>query len=797
MKSQPKWVQYLVAGIGIVVMLLAIIYFYAAAQTVPTRPLVTIDETIPADGVAGQALVVFAQASDPDGIDKVELWVNGQQVAAQANPDADSLLPFKTSQAWIPGGAGNYLIVLKAIDREGFLGESVPFIVSVHERAEDMDLEGEYFVQGGETPEDIAALFGITPEELLAANPEAGEFTSGTPLIVPSGPEGESAGDAVGGPPDELEDIPRVDPPLPPTEPREAFDGEPASELWWFVLPLPDGFFCLIDPASCGRAIDIEPPPFPAPGEIYTAPDVEITGGCGIEVHWTDTSENEDGFRIYRFTSRPRFRMDLLWTQGRSGETGTHWVYIDENPPRGTFFYAVAAYNAGGDTWSAPSETVISEGCPPAGPVVVEALVVEALELQTEELFDRLYCYASLADSPFERIPYGTGFITIASPAMMTWDIAEHFSGVNKREVFAPSAGPLNVVGECLAWQGEELINLGRFGASHPPDEWDGRLLTSGPGSGTFDITYRINRSFHAADESGRAAWPLVYPIIPPPFNLHLTDEWARCTEVAGGRPSCVGVEEPGLGWQYRVFEEYYPTSYRVYRRSPGDVAPVLYYDGITTMWTAPLATDDCHERVFYSVSAVVGNDPITGEEIQSPLSEEFEVPRSCAALEVTLDFLWVYGVYDGDPCTDLATCRNDYEAYGWLDFNGRHIRWNDHCDPGLFEGCVYVGPSYSVVDEASEHNWADFNLNSGGSWSRENNVILVPIRDGESLNLMFTLSDHDTWPNGDDNWCGGTGRVVLTEGPHSAVEWLSFDEVLESDDGNCIIGFHVRGLPE
>jgi hypothetical protein len=208
----------------------------------------------------------------------------------------------------------------------------------------------------------------------------------------------------------------------------------------------------------------------------------------------------------------------------------------------------------------------------------------------------------------------------------------------------------------------------------------------------------------------------------------------------------------------------------------------------------------DCSTATFFSVSAVVGNDPLTGGEIQSPLSEEFEVPPTCASLEITLDFLWVYGVYDGDPCTAITTCRNDYEAYGWVDFNGHRIRWNDHCDPGLFGSCMYVGPSYSVLDEATGHNWSSFNLNIGDGWRRSNNVIRIPIEDGESLRMSFTLMDHQDWSD-DYAWCGATGRPRVTEGPHTAAEWLSFDQVLEFDGGgspsdHCIIRFHVRGLP-
>ncbi|MFH1186317.1 MAG: hypothetical protein V1755_14980, partial [Chloroflexota bacterium] len=197
-------------------------------------------------------------------------------------------------------------------------------------------------------------------------------------------------------------------------------------------------------------------------------------------------------------------------------------------------------------------------------------------------------------------------------------------------------------------------------------------------------------------------------------------------------------------------------------------------------------------------VSAVVGVDPVTGEEIQSPLSEEFLVPSSCASLEITLNTLWVYGVYDGDPCTIFTDCRDDYEAYGWVGFNGGRFVWNDHCDTGLGRGCLRAGPFYSRVLEASEHNWSGFSLNTGDGWRRGNNVIRIPIHDGEPLNLAFMLWDHDG-ASDDETWCGTRSRTLAEA--RTVAEWLAFDQVLAYDSnvthhGNCIVDFRVRGLP-
>jgi hypothetical protein len=260
---------------------------------------------------------------------------------------------------------------------------------------------------------------------------------------------------------------------------------------------------------------------------------------------------------------------------------------------------------------------------------------------------------------------------------------------------------------------------------------------------------------------------------------------------------TCALIEEPALEWEYTPdpAAPRSPTGYKVYRREAGGTIPVLYHTNTTPRQSAPLSVLDCHATTFYSVSAVVDSDPVSGEEIQSPLSEELEVRLPCVSLEVTLETLWVYGVNDGDPCTIFDDCRNDYEAYGWMEFNGHRIRWNDHCDSGLFSGCIYVPPSYSRVLEASEHNWSAYMLNVGAGWHRHNNVVHIPIEPGEALGMMWTLMDHDS-ASPDTSWCGATGRTRIVAEARPASEWQTFDEVLQVDDGNCIIRFRVRGAP-
>jgi hypothetical protein len=813
MQGTRTWL-FVLGAIFLCVLLVGVVLVYsayAAPGGAPPRPLVTITGTLPqGTAIAGQPVTIFGEASDPSGIAGVELWVNGAKTAAQDNPDTSTSLAFETSQAWIPNGAGNYLVILRATSRKKYSGDSDPLLIVVTERSfqAGATTEGEYVVQEGDTWESIAAALGTTTDALHAVNPDLGDLTPGSSLRIPPPPEGDGAGDSASPvPPEDVADTPHVDAPAPP--PPAAPGGGtapggggtvpavPAPPAWWGTLPLPGETLCLLRPAVCARPVDLlPPPPHPAPSGV----DVEPTSGCGLDVLWTDESEDETGFLLYRITNRPRFHFDLLETFPAAAGSGTRLRYLDADPPHGSFFYSVVAYNAGGNTWSAPSAEYTSEGCPTTPGT--QALVVEALNMNLVGGYDRAYCYASLADAPFERVPTGaSNFITHPGG---TWNIAEYFSGENKRTVMVDAAGPLNITVECLAWRGEELVNLGRFTASHPPAEWDGRELRGQPADGAFLVSYRIDYSFHAADTAGAAAWPIVDPAFPAPFNLHQTDSWSECTRTADDLTTCASTDEPGLGWDYTPRPgEARPLRYQVYRRYEGGSVPVLYHTTTSPSTTAPLATRDCDVTTYYTVSAVVMLDPVTGEDVQSPMSEEFVIPPHCAALEITLNTLWVYAVDDAfNPCGGGPLDDCFYEAYGWLTFNGHRITWNQHCDPPPGGGCLIGGtPSYTEVGQTTNHNWSDFTLNHGDGWRRGNNIIRIPIRDGEPLVLRFQFIDHDDGSD-DDSWCATSGRRTLVMADaRSQAEWLAYDQLLTFDGsagraGNCLIDFHVRGIP-
>ncbi len=110
--------------------------------------------------------------------------------------------------------------------------------------------------------------------------------------------------------------------------------------------------------------INTTPPPPPAP----TAPDilnVVYSPLNGVTLTWRDNSTNEDGFRINRSGVTPGMWSQIGVAPPSSG-TGTQLHYVDPNlSPNATYYYQVAAYNAGGESPS-QAQMVTTGALPPA-----------------------------------------------------------------------------------------------------------------------------------------------------------------------------------------------------------------------------------------------------------------------------------------------------------------------------------------------------------------------------------------------------------------------------------------------
>nr|MBN1228178.1 hypothetical protein [Anaerolineae bacterium] len=179
-------------------------------------------------------------ASHTSGVKRIELYADGALVAAQDSTLQNGASPMIFAEAWTPLTTGRHVLIARAYPTEGGVVDSAAVSITVV----DQIVDSTTIKIGPEsaTVKDIAEAAGVSPEEILEANPD-----------LPADPE-------VPLPPDT-----EVEVPLPPADP-----------------PPP------------------EPPPDPVPGAPSPPTDLMITADCtSATLSWTDAPD-EESYNIYR-----------------------------------------------------------------------------------------------------------------------------------------------------------------------------------------------------------------------------------------------------------------------------------------------------------------------------------------------------------------------------------------------------------------------------------------------------------------------------------------------------------------
>ena len=188
--------------------------YFVTPALAAARPVVLIDSPLHGDEVTvGQITQIFAIGQDETGIDRMELWVDGQHIVTQGSALPDGTNPFPLDAGWTPEAAGNHTIVVRGYNTNDASGQASISVNAVEgpDFPTEMPAEGcagvpllPHEVLEGETLEGIAGGFDVTVEEILACNPgldPAAPLTPGQMLLIPQvvSPEEEEPGDV---PPD-------------------------------------------------------------------------------------------------------------------------------------------------------------------------------------------------------------------------------------------------------------------------------------------------------------------------------------------------------------------------------------------------------------------------------------------------------------------------------------------------------------------------------------------------------------------------------------------------------------------
>ena len=761
-------------------MLIFLFVSYAAlgwiARNRDPGPAVQVEFVDPDDpALVGQSVVVRGEAVHPQGIEHAGLWVNGEEVTS--HPVKGSPRQTGLHFAWQPRAEGRYNVVLKAKSIYGVHGSSQPRLIQavVQEDARSEGSRTQIILQEGDTVASVGEAFDVDPADIEL--PEGGSGVEpGESVFIMEGPEElDDASDATGEE-ESLDDLPEVEP-VPPGEELVPLEGDSPGMPFWVSLPGVD-LFCAALPEACGGGPGGGPPAKPDHVNNFA-----LSGRCQVSVDWTDQSDNETGFRIFRVEPGVSSGLELVGEHPLSPGRGSRLSYLDEFAGRGRFTYIVQAYNGAGHVYM-PASGEVETRCDETYAGSKVPVIVEVISLDVDVSRDQLYCYLSFGREPYSRVPrsYGT-FIERREDG--SWNISDFFSGEKGRRLWMPRENDLRLRGQCNVREG--FMPLSRFSASIPPAQWDGREIVVGPEDGSYQATIRVFLSTMASGDMS-----LVDPDIPVPYNLKEVEHWQRCLV---GR-SCRTISGSAIAWEYPSGVDQ-PRAYQVFRRREGESEVEEVHMSRHPSWSAPiaLADSDCALGATYSVNAITEiRDPITGEYIESPPSEEFEIHSECVEVEFTLVELKVNKIRDN--CPGLR-CDHNGNVYGTLWVGGKEVTWNFHShSDGTISGGV---PSTTHVAQGYEsiYTWDSFYLNHGEGFDQNNHRfrIHVPLNEGFQINWEF--KEHDK-RGGDDNWCANRDRRNLFG--RSASEWADTNIErywFDGDDGDCEILIKIEALDE
>lgn len=109
------------------------------------------------------------------------------------------------------------------------------------------------------------------------------------------------------------------------------------------------------------------------------------TESCQPVLHFRDNSQNEAGFRLYRYPTNNDFT--LIKTFPAEPGMGGQFVYTDTDIlPTGTYFYKISAYNKFGESYSDIKSVYLEYSCvvntptgpsaPPVNPIIVSLSII-------------------------------------------------------------------------------------------------------------------------------------------------------------------------------------------------------------------------------------------------------------------------------------------------------------------------------------------------------------------------------------------------------------------------------------
>jgi hypothetical protein len=356
----------------------------------PFRPASTQDVQVqvliasPADeGQVPLGQVIAVESSieaEPDlqAVDRVALQVNGQTVDVQSvranvQPGQTS---YPLSQPWLPDAAGEYEIVVTALanGNEPLATASISLqVVDVSAEAQPPDppcLPGATFVADVTIPPGAAFPPGAQMDKVWQVRNSGSCAWGGGYELIPLEGELLNAPEAVPVPPTAVGELADLAVTLWAPQAPGTYDS-----VWQLRSPdgAPFGPKLLLTIRVRFLAEEGAPPAAPAGLQAVVTED-----GAAVRLTWSDQSENEDAFRIYRG--------DLEASIGLTAADAEQ--YVDAEISCGnTYRYTVKAFNAAGTSAASDAVEVTLPPCAPADAPPALSLTVVPTQVQASETF--------------------------------------------------------------------------------------------------------------------------------------------------------------------------------------------------------------------------------------------------------------------------------------------------------------------------------------------------------------------------------------------------------------------------
>ncbi len=656
-------------------------------------PIVQITE--PQDGIkvsAGSHLPVAANIfNTPESpLQKVEVWLDGELQEKQEAAVDGELPPFLDTHLLIPS-EGVHVLMVRAVNRLGMIGQSEPLIVVGIPKPQDVKLLVP-LPEGGDLA-GLAAAYNTDEATLQALNPALGGQPPAPGAII-----------AV---PNLAEDEPPPAQPAQPLPPPASFPAiNPAT------LPL--------DPAGLPgwglTVLQLKPPDAPSGLQAQVI-------DCKVTLAWNDNSSDENGYNIWiKGANLPAHIIGAL-QPSKGGQT---W-YKFSAPASGSLMLWVEAFNIIGGQPSNIAVINVDAMCPASLPTHLQ---VELLDMSLGGNYNQAYCYISLEGALETRMPEQDGnFIPIQGGKANFGALPHTFS------IPIPGDNSLEVSGECWAWAGGTLVKLGTFNGAFPMQAWNGaRQELDG---GAFKIGLAIS-ALGAVKVSGALAYDkFPDPLLPPPYNVQ--EEGAKCPSF-----NCGAI----LTWKWQPSTAFKGqlTGFDIYLDGK-------LYKSVTDPQarSAPvIPPSGCGKPVRWQVAAVSGT---TRSMLSLPF--EYDLPPCQAYAVVkfeTLEIPWTGdGISDG-PCDEIELYYSlDLYSLDLPSIYGQDKKYfgygGENAYPTIFNN-IGTGYILSLKPITCTKNAPPYTFAELGRWFDDYqypDTFIVPIPDTKlSIEIVTTFFDYD-----------------------------------------------------